>query len=69
MVQPHKYLILFAAHTLLTHTVFPYVEIWASEPLATKLYQHPSFPQTKHNEEHNTVGSHFNIFEMALGLI
>ena len=35
--------------------------------LDAKTVQTPSFPQTQHDQKHNTVGTHFIIFEMALG--
>ena len=32
-----------------------------------KLCRQRSFPQTKRNQEHNTIGTHFTILETALG--
>ena len=32
-----------------------------------QLHQHPCSPQTLHNQEHNTKGAHFTIFEMPVG--
>ena len=36
--------------------------------LANKFASTPLLPTNKHNQEHNTVGTHFILFEMGLGL-
>ena len=43
---------------------------WGEQTLwRQKLYRYPSSAKTQHNQEHNTMGSHSIIFEMALSLL